>query len=339
LEEKFRPLSLDSLEIDASQLSFCGGIGMSLLRYLDLGGMTPNAKVIVRGLNDELQRLFLAFGAEDYAAFQATPMLRERPIASLGRSAVGAMAEIRELMIFVGRVAYAMLRAVGSWRKFRWPEVARVFEEAGADALPIVSLISGLVGLITALEAAEPLAKFGAQIFIADMVGYGGVRELGPLLAAIMVAGRSGSAFAAEIGTMKVNEELDAMATMGLDPVRFLVVQRLVAGVILMPLLSVYAMLMSVVGGTAVMLSLGFTLPVILHQIANRVQLHDLALGLSKGVVFGLIIAAVGCWRGLETGEGSIAVGISTTRAVVTSIVVIVLADAAFAAAGFLLHP
>jgi phospholipid/cholesterol/gamma-HCH transport system permease protein len=249
------------------------------------------------------------------------------------------MSEIRELMIFVGRVAHAMLRALRSWRKFRWSEVARVFEEAGADALPIVTLISGLVGLITALEAAEPLAKFGAQIFIADMVGFGGVRELGPLLAAVMVAGRSGSAFAAEIGTMKVNEELDAMATMGLDPVRFLVVQRLIAGAFLMPLLSVYAMLMSVVGGTLVMLSLGFTLPVILHQIANRVHLQDLALGLSKGVVFGLIIAAIGCWRGLQTGEGSIAVGISTTRAVVTSIVVIVLADAAFAAAGFLLHP
>jgi phospholipid/cholesterol/gamma-HCH transport system permease protein len=214
-----------------------------------------------------------------------------------------------------------------------------VFETAGADALPIVTLISGLVGLITALEAAAPLATFGAQIFIADMVGFGGVRELGPLLAAIMVAGRSGSAFAAEIGTMKVNEELDALATMGLDPVRFLVVQRLVAGAFLMPLLSVYAMLLTIVGGTAVMLSLGFTLPVILHQIANRVQVHDLALGLSKGVVFGLIIAGVGCWRGLQTGEGSTAVGIATTRAVVTSIVMIVVADAAFAAAAFLLQP
>ena len=163
------------------------------------------------------------------------------------------------------------------------------------------------------------------------------VRELGPLLAAIMLAGRSGSAFAAEIGTMKVNEELNALETFGLDPVRFLVIQRITAGILLTPLLTFYAGLMGVLGGTLVTLGLGFPLALIFNQITSTVQLSDVALAAAKGVVFGAIVSGVGCLRGLQTQQGPSAVGVSTTRAVVTSILLIIVADAIFSILYFIL--
>src|SRR5262249_46067778 len=162
------------------------------------------------------------------------------------------------------------------------------------------------------------------------------VRELGPMMTAIMLAGRSGAAFAAEIGTMKVNEELAALVTMGLDPIRFLALQRVAAGILLTPLLTVYTMFTGVLGGTLVMGSLGFSWPVIYHQMATRVGLTDIGIGLGKSIVFGAIFSAVGCLRGFQTGQGPISVGLSATRAVVTSIFLIILADTVFAGAGFL---
>ncbi len=184
--------------------------------------------------------------------------------------------------------------------------------------------------MIIAFESAQPLAQFGAQIYVVNMIGLVMVRELGPLLAAVLLAGRSGSAFAAEIGTMKVNEELDALQTLGLDPIRFLVIQRITAAILLTPLLTFYASFLGVVGGVLVALGLGFPLSLIFHQLTSAVHLSDVALGAAKGVVFGAIVSAVGCLRGLQTREGPSAVGVSTTRAVVTSIVLIVIADAIF---------
>ncbi|MGA2248875.1 MAG: ABC transporter permease [Verrucomicrobiota bacterium] len=212
-----------------------------------------------------------------------------------------------------------------------------MFELAGANAVPIVSLVSVLVGMIIAFEAAQPLAQFGAQIFVVNMIGLVMVRELGPLLAAVLFAGRSGSAFAAEIGTMKVNEELDALQTLGLEPIRFLVVQRITAAILLTPLLTIYSIFLGVVGGVSVALVLGFPLSLIFHQLTSALRLSDVAFGMAKGVVFGAIVSAVGCLRGLQTQQGPSAVGVSTTRAVVTSIVLIVIADALCAILFFVL--
>jgi phospholipid/cholesterol/gamma-HCH transport system permease protein len=146
-----------------------------------------------------------------------------------------------------------------------------------------------------------------------------------------MLAGRSGSAFAAEIGTMKVNEELNALETMGLDPIRFLVIQRIMAGILLAPLLTVYSMCLGVLGGVIVMLSLGFPVSLIYNQLVSSVEISDILIGMSKGLVFGIIVAFVGCLRGLQTQKGPSAVGESTTRAVVSSILLIIIADAIFA--------
>jgi len=245
--------------------------------------------------------------------------------------------DFRDQVAFLGKMVAELAGSMIHPQRLRWQEVKRLCIAAGANGLPIVSLLSFLVGLIIAFESAQPLAQFGAQIFIADTVGFAAIRELGPMMTAIMLAGRSGAAFAAEIGTMKVNEELAALVTMGLDPIRFLALQRVAAGILLTPALTVYTMLTGVLGGTLVMLSLGFSLPVIYHQMASRIQVHDIGVGLGKSVVFGAIFSAVGCLRGFQTGQGPIAVGVSATRAVVTSIFLIILADTVFAGANFLL--
>ncbi len=316
------------LAVDASGVDYCDGSGMALLHCLKMGFFTPGATVTVTGLSPELQRRCDAFTAADYRASVPPPPKRTHIATDLGRGARALARDFTLQLEFIGAVVRGLAATLFHPRMMRWDEVWRVFESAGANALPIVSLISLLVGLVIAFEAAQPLALFGAQIFIADMIGLVMVRELGPMMAAIILAGRSGSAFAAELGTMKVNEELNALQTMGLDPVRFLVVQRVVAAVLVTPLLTVYAMLMGVLGGVLVMLGLGFPLVAIYTQLLARLTAHDVLIGTLKGVVFGVIVAAVGCLRGLQTAKGPSAVGDSTTRAVVSSILLIIVSDA-----------
>jgi len=331
LEPKLGAAKIKVLEVDAGGLQFCDGAGLALLRYLNLGKMTPSATVSILGLEPELEKLFLGFTSGDYEAFRSAARAKNHSLPEeVGESVSLAAADLREQVAFLGDIVASLPPTLMDRKRMRWPEVRRVFELAGANAVPIVSLISVLVGLIIAFESAQPLAQFGAQIYVANMIGLVMVRELGPLLAAILLAGRSGSAFAAEIGTMKVNEELNALETLGLDPMRFLVVQRITAGILLTPLLTFYATFMGVAGGVLVTLGMGFPLTLVFHQLTSSVHLSDVALGAAKGVVFGTIVSAVGCLRGLQTQQGPSAVGISTTRAVVTSILLIVIADAIF---------
>lgn len=331
LERNLRTAKIKTLEVNASGLQFCDGAGFALLRYLNMGRMTPTATVSVLGLEAGMEKVFRGFTAEDYEAFHLPARTKRNALPQeVGNAVAQASADLREQVTFLGDVMANLPPILLDRKRMRWPEVRRVFELAGANAVPIVSLISVLVGLIIAFESAQPLAQFGAQIYVANMIGLVMVRELGPLLAAILLAGRSGSAFAAEIGTMKVNEELNALETLGLDPIRFLVVQRITAGILLTPLLTFYASFMGVLGGVLVTLMLGFPLTLIYHQLVSSIHLSDVALGAAKGVVFGVIVSAVGCLRGLQTQQGPSAVGISTTRAVVTSILLIVIADAIF---------
>jgi len=331
LEQRLCGVNLKKLEVDADGLEFCDGGGLALLRYLSMGLMTPEAAVSVHGLSTGLEQLFQGFTLDDYKALRPSSSVKCHPLPEEVGSGVRQVAlDFREQVEFLGNVTRNLLPTVLDRKRMRWAEVGRVFELAGANAVPIVSLVSILVGLIIAFESTQTLAKFGAQIYVVNMIGIIMVRELGPLLAAVLLAGRSGSAFAAEIGTMKVNEELDALQTFGLDPIRFLVVQRIVAAILLTPLLGLYATFLGVAGGVLVALGLGFPWPLIFHQLTTSLKVSDIIFGLSKGVAFGAIVSAVGCLRGLQTQEGPSAVGISTTRAVVTSIVLIVIADAVF---------
>lgn len=336
--QKLRLAAIGKIEVDATGLSFCDSAGLALLHYLNLRKIAPQAPVSVIGLEPGLNKLFLGFTPADYAAFHRT--LRNRHLSlpeEVGNTVRQLITDLREQVEFLGGVTRKLPLTILDRKRMRWAEVRRVFESAGANAVPIVSLVSILVGLIIAFESAQPLAQFGAQIYVANMIGLVMVRELGPLLAAILLAGRSASAFAAELGTMKVNEELNALETFGLDPMRFLVVQRITAGILLTPLLTFYATFMGVLGGVVITIGLGFPLSLILHQLSSSVHLSDVALGAAKGIVFGAIFSAVGCMRGLQTRQGPSAVGVSTTRAVVTSILLIIIADAMFSILFFFL--
>jgi phospholipid/cholesterol/gamma-HCH transport system permease protein len=338
LQESLRVGGIKTLEVDVSGVDFCGGAGFALLRYLNMGRMTPGAKVSVVGLAAGFQTIFEGFTARDYDAFHPGEQSRGHPfVEEAGQTTRQLIGDLRDQVDFLGSVAANLPPSLVNPKRMRWPEVRHVFELAGANAVPIVSLVSLLLGFIIAFESAQRLAEFGAQIYVANTITVVMVREMGPLMTAILLAGRSASAFAAEIGTMKVNEELNALETLGLHPIRFLVVPRIVAGIMAAPLLTCYSILMGVVGGALVMLGLGFSLKLILHQMALSVHLSDLSVGIEKSVVFGIIVSGVGCWRGLQTQQGPSAVGLSTTRAVVTSLLLIIVADACFSAISYFL--
>jgi phospholipid/cholesterol/gamma-HCH transport system permease protein len=338
LEAQLPPGRVKTLNVDVSAVDFCGGAGFALLRYLNMGKMTPGASVSVQGLAPEFQTVFEGFTSQDYDAFHPQPQKQSHPlIEEAGHATRQLIGDLQDQVDFLGGITANLPPSLVNRKRMRWPEVRHIFELVGPNAVPIVSLISLLMGFIIAFESAQRLAEFGAQLYVANTITIVMVREMGPLLTAILLAGRSASAFAAEIGTMKVNEELNALETLGLDPVRFLVVPRLVAGILVAPLLTCYSILMGVLGGVLVMLGLGFSLMLIVHQMALSVHLSDLVVGIAKSVVFGIIVSGVGCWRGLQTEQGPSAVGLSTTRAVVTSLLLIIVADACFSTLSYFL--
>jgi phospholipid/cholesterol/gamma-HCH transport system permease protein len=318
--------------VDASGVEHCDGAGLALLHYLSMGGMSAKGtKATIKGLRPEFMNLFQRFSIEGYEKNLPVEGPKIGLPEQVGTITSDTYKSWKEEIAFVGEVTAGTVANLARPKRMRWHEVWRVFEVAGINALPITSLISLLMGLIIAFEAAGPFEMFGAQIFIANMLGIIMAREMAGLMAAVILAGRSGSAFAAELGTMKVNEELNALETMGLDPVRFLVVQRVVAGTLLTPLLTVYAIFVSIVGGVVVMMAMGFSLITIYHQMAQTLRVQDILIGVSKGVVFGALIAGIGCLRGMQTKNGPSAVGESATRAVVSGILLIVIADAVIA--------
>ena len=339
LERFLHSVDIKEIEVDASDLSFCDSAGFALLGYLETGGLTAGVRVSIIGLEADLQKYLARFTTEDYELLHPKQKKKAHHLPEeVGFSMRKVAADFRIQVEFIGTIVACFPAAFLNPKRMRWHEVFRIFELAGANAVPIVSLLSALVGLIIAFECIQPLSEFGAQIYVANMIGLVMVRELGPLLAAILLAGRSGSAFAAEIGTMKVNEELNALETLGLDPIRFLVIQRITAGILLTPLLSFYATFMGVLGGVFVVLCMGFSLSLIFHQLASIVHLNDIAFNAIKAVVFGAIVSGIGCLRGLQTELGPSAVGVSTTRAVVSGILLIIITDAVFSVLYFVLQ-
>lgn len=316
--------------IDAAGIEYCDGAGVALFSQLHRLQSEKGGSLEITGLKSEFAALMS--GWDPVGAGAETPdRSRKVPLAvEIGRATVEIWRDIHTLVAFVGEMAVALLYAALHPRRVRWRDALRVAEAAGVNALPIVALVGFLMGLIMAFQAAVPLRQFGAELFIANLIGLSMLRELGPLMTAIILAGRSGSAFAAELGTMKVREEIDALKTMGLDPVRFLIVPRVVAAVFMTPLLTVFANLVGLMGGAVVMLSLGFPLVTYFHQIQYAVTYGSLVGGLLKAFVFGVLVAGIGCLRGLQTGSGATAVGESTTSAVVSGIVLIAITDGIF---------
>ena len=321
----------DPVVIDAARVTYCDGSGIAMLLDLLRQQRPAGATVTVERLQPQYQALLAQF---DPVEFQErhhrhpTP----RPLAErLGRAAMQLLRDLYAAVAFIGEAAAGVARAIAHPGKLRWGDTLLVAQRIGVEGLPIVSLVGFLIGVIVAFQSAVALRNFGAEILVADLLGIGLMRELGALMTAILLAGRTGAAFAAEIGTMKVNEEIDALTTLGLDPVRFLVVPRLLAAVAMTPLLTLYAILIGLVGGGLVLL--GFDIPFALYrkELFSFVTLTDFLGGMAKTFVFGVIVACTGCLRGLQTRSGAAAVGLSATSAVVTAIVLIVVADGIFA--------
>ena len=250
---------------------------------------------------------------------------------SVGRATLSGLAYLGGLAQLGGRAAYYALVAPLGGKPLRVQRAAHQAMAVGVEALPILSLISFFIGLILALQGAYELRKFGALHYVSSAVAISITRELGPLMTAIVVIGRSGSAFAAEIGTMKVTEEIDALETMAVDPVQFLVTPKFLAMMVMVPCLTTWADLMGVLGGSLFgVTSAGFTFGGYLRATLDALYLRDITSGLIKSVMFGMTITAVGCHEGFSTGAGAEAVGRSTTAAVVNSIFLVIAVDLVF---------
>jgi len=256
----------------------------------------------------------------------------------IGGSVLDGLAYLGALAHLGVRAAYFTFVGPFRGRPFRFQRAISQAMQVGVRALPILSLITFFIGLILALQSAYELRKFGAINYVASAVAISMTRELGPLITAIVVIGRSGSAFAAEIGTMKVTEEIDALETMAIDPIHFLVTPKFVAMMIMLPCLTIWANSMGILGGALFgVAQAGFTVHRYVLASLDSLFLRDIASGLIKSVMFGITITAVGCHEGLSTGAGAEQVGRSTTRAVVVSIFLVILVDLVFTALFFFL--
>ncbi len=250
-------------------------------------------------------------------------------LARIGHWGLGAYDEVLDFVTFTGRVVRSLVGLLTNQVQMRWRSFGGALQSSTASALPIVTVISLLVGLIVAFLGAVVLRRFGAEYFVSYLVSYGMLRELGALMTAIIMTGRTGAAFAAELGSMKVGEEIDALETFGISPIDFLVTPRLLAVVVALPMLTIYADVLGILGGMTVAVAmLDLTVTQFLTGLLEPVVLSDALVGLFKAVVYGAIIGLAGCMRGMQTGDDASAVGQATTSAVVTGIILIVLSNA-----------
>jgi phospholipid/cholesterol/gamma-HCH transport system permease protein len=241
-------------------------------------------------------------------------------------------AETKDLSQLVGECVYSIARFFRGQAQFRWRDCLAEMQQCGAMALPIVGLISFLVGIIMAYQGAVQLRQFGADIYVADMVGLADVREMGPMMAAIVLAGRTGAAFAATLGNMKANEEIDALETLGVSPVDFLVMPRMVALFFMMPLLTIYSNCLGIIGGLVISQTI-LDIPASLYWTETKsiIDLSDVSTGLIKAAIFGILIGVAGCLRGLQADRSAAGVGQAATAAVVTATLLIIVSDSVFA--------
>ena len=284
------------------------------------------------GLPDGVRRLLDLAAAVPEKKDAHKEAVREPFLVQVGKSSMDIARQAGALVTFLGESTIALGRFFVGKAKFRRSDLWLTIQQCGVDALPIVTLISFLVGLILAFVGAVQLAMFGAQIFIANLVGIAMAREMAAIMTGIIMAGRTGAAFAAQIGTMQVNEEVDALITMGVSPMEFLVLPRMIALIVMMPLLCLYANLVGILGGFVVgtgMFDISFTQ--YMEQTRLALNLTHFGLGIFKSAIFGVLVAIAGCLRGMECGRSASAVGDAATSAVVTSIVLIVVTDGLFA--------
>ncbi|MBE0612044.1 MAG: MlaE family lipid ABC transporter permease subunit [Burkholderiales bacterium] len=291
-----------------------------------LRGLRPEFAQLLQGVDEQLA------GRDDAIAAAARP--RASLLEDLGRSTESAFEQLLALLGFVGESAFALAGWVARPARIRWRPILYNIRDAGFNALPIVGLLSFLLGVVVAYQGADQLRQYGANIFVVDLVGLSMLREFAPLITAIIIAGRSGSAYAAQIGTMSVSEEIDAMRTLGIAPIDVLVLPKVLALLIALPLLTVFADLLGVFGGMIMARAqLGVGFGEFLDRFPTAVSITSYLIGICKAPVFAAIIAVVGCFQGFRARGGADSVGRQTTRSVVQAIFLVIVADALFSVA------
>ena len=339
IDAKLRAIDQPVERIDLSQVGAFDTVGAWTVVRL-----AQEREAEITGGSDEAMRLIAAVRGDDAADQELAEGLASAPeedreltlpgriVQGLGTSMADYWTGMLSLIGFIGAMVMAGIQLARHPSRFRWTSLIRQLELVGVDALPIVGLMSFLIGIVIAQQGAVQLRQFGAEIYTVNLTGRLSMRELGVLMTAIMFAGRSGSAFAAQIGTMKLTEEVDAMRTIGVSPVEALVLPRIMASVLIMPLLGFYAAVASIIGGAFIsMFSLGIPFVTFLSRIQEVVPMHDIWVGMIKAPVFGLIVALAGCYQGMRVLGNSEEVGLKTTVAVVQAIFVVIVLDAFFA--------
>jgi phospholipid/cholesterol/gamma-HCH transport system permease protein len=333
LQSRVEQLRPAGLTVDLAGLEYLDSAGALALIQLQSESRNRNIPFGFLHVNEHAQRILDLIDPETLTRPPLIPEERATGLMDqLGEASLRLARDLVQVITFLGDLLLSLWYALLHPRSVRWGDVLFYMKRAGVDGLPIIGLIGLLLGLIIAFMSSLQLKQFGANIYVASLLAVAMVQELGPIMTAILVAGRSGSAFAAEIGTMKVNEEVDALVTMGFDPVHFLAVPKVLASMLVVPLLTVYATLFGLLGGLIIgVLGLDLTIYSYVTESQRAIELFDLISSLVKSVVFALLVAGIGCQRGFQVRGGAEAVGAATTSAVVAGIFLIIVTDSAFA--------
>jgi len=324
---------LKSVTIDLSEVCYMDSAAALALVQIEKDADYKNIQIRLVNLNDEVKGIFSVIheDALNHLPFKSLQYNQDL-ISKVGQSSQEIANDFTKFVSFIGELMIAFFYIVRHPKALRGKEVLFYIQRAGVDGLPIVALIGALTGLIIAFMSFLQLKMIGANIYVPSLVSFAMIKELGPLMTAILVAGRSGSAYAAEIGTMMVNEEVDALHTMGFEPVRFLAVPKIIATIIVVPILTVYADFFGILGGMIIgITSLDLTMQTYMTQSIKTIQVFDIVTSLIKSGVFAALIAAIGCQKGFQVRSGAQDVGKFTTSAVVAAIFMIVVADSIFA--------
>ena len=323
-----------SLTVDLKEVSYMDDFGVLVLMELRNRMIDKRGQFFLENTNSEIEKTLSILNFADLGKRISLGKRKDRQklLVRFGDATIRHAGDVKYLISFFGSVFVEMIHVLVHPKSLRKDDTIQAMENTGVDALPIVGLISFLMGLIMAFMSSAQLQQFGANIYVASLVGLAMVRELGPLMTGIIVAGRSGSAYASEIGTMKISDEIDALFTMGFPPTRFLVIPKMVATVIVVPLLTLFSDLFAILGGLLVgVFMLDLTASGYIAQTIKTLYLFDIFWGFLKSGVFAMIITWIGCLRGFQVRGGAASVGEATTSAVVSGIFLIVVANSIFA--------
>lgn len=319
-----------TLHLDLKDITFCDGAGSAFLIEMETQAANRKMGFELVNLKPDIKDFIERFDQARLKRVLSTKTPDLNIVVQIGKTFSGLATDIHELVIFWGHLLSAFAWTFSHIRRVRWNDLLKLIELVGVNAVGITALLGFLFGLIMAFSAAMPLRQFGVEVYVSDLVAVALVRVLGPFITAIIIAGRSGSAFAAELGTMKINNELDALNVMGLEPMRFLVIPRITTTILMAPLLTVLTNIAGIVGSGLVIMSLGYGLSTYYDHVQSILDMTDVFVGLCKALVFGGLVGGIGCLRGLQTQTGAGAVGVSATRAVVSGIILVVVAEGIF---------